>query len=174
MPKILFAVAIALPMLSIAQADDRAKVDPKKPTTATFMITGLHCPGCTTTIESSLAKTPGLESIKVGFDTKMAKVQFDEATLPASRIAQLIAATPHMMGPSMHYDAWLVLKAPDLKDDAAAAKAKDALKKIAVVKSVNAYLKQQLIEIQFATDGKATGAELIDALSAAGIKAENL
>ena len=141
-------------------------------TSETYMITGLHCPACTKTIEASLSKTTGIQSIKVDWKTKDAKIAFDESKVSAQQVAQLIAATPHMMGPSMHYDGWLVLKTPDMKDDASAAKAKDALQKVAGVKSVNPFSDKHLVEIQFTADGNTNSQQLIDALSAAGLKAE--
>jgi copper chaperone CopZ len=141
-------------------------------TVETYMITGLHCPACTKTIEASLSKTPGIQSIKVDWKTKDAKIAFDESKVSAQQVAQLIAATPHMMGPSMNYDGWLVLKTPDMKDDATA-KAKDALQKVAGVKSVNTFPDKHLVEIQFTADGKTNSQQLVDALSAVGLKAEN-
>ena len=148
-------------------------VQAPKTISTTFMITGLHCPACGTTVEKSLSRAPGVRSIKVDMNSKLAKIDIDESKIPAERVGQLIAATPHMMGPSMHYDGWLALKAPELKDDAAAKIAKQALGKVAGVKSVNAIPAQHLVEIQFAPEGKATSAQLIEALSQAGIKAEN-
>jgi len=142
-------------------------------TAETYMITGLHCPACTKTVEASLSKTPAIQSINVDWKTKDAKIEFDESKVSAQQVAQLIAATPHMMGPSMHYDGWLVLKTPDVKDDASAAKAKGALQKIAGVKSVNGFPDKHLVEIQFTADGKTSSQQLIDALSAVGLKAEN-
>jgi Cu+-exporting ATPase len=161
-------------LISAARAaDEPAKPDAPKTISATYMITGLHCPMCNQTVEKSLSKAPGVQSIKVDFNTKLAKINFDESKIPAEKVGQLIAATPHMMGPSMHYDGWLALKAPELKDDAAAKIAKDVLGKVAGVKTVNAIPAQHLVEIQFAPEGKATSAQLIDALGQAGIKAEN-
>src|SRR5436305_746224 len=116
---VLLAIVCAL-TLGIARADEPA-VQPAKPepTKATFLITGLHCPPCTNTIENSLQKSKGLQSIKVDWDTKAAAVEFDESLLPAATLEQLIANTPHKMGSSMHYDGWLQLQVPDLKDDSA-------------------------------------------------------
>ena len=116
---------------------------------------------------------PGVKSIKVDWNTKNAKVEFDESKLPAQKVSQLIAATPHMMGASMHYGSWLALKSPDLKDDATAKKAKETLVKVAGVKAAEVFPAQHIVEVQFAAEGKATTADLIDALTGAGIKAEN-
>ena len=155
-----------------ARADDAAKADAKKTTSATYVMTGLHCPPCTQVVEKSLSAAPGVKSIKVDWNTKNAKVEFDESKVPAQKVSELIAATPHMMGASMHYGSWLALKAPDLKDDAAGKKAKEVLSKVAGVKTVEAFPAQHVVEVQFVSQGKTTTADLIDALAGAGIKAE--
>ena len=93
--------------------------------------------------------------------------------MPAQTLAQRIASTPHMMGGNMKYNAWLVLKAPEVKDEAAAKKAEEALRTLEGIKQVVTYPKQQSIGVQFEAKGKLTSAALIDALSEAGIKAAN-
>jgi copper chaperone CopZ len=173
MTKVFLASTIVLSLVAFAGAADPAKSDAAKVTSATYLITGLHCPPCTKVIEGSLAKVSGVKSIKVDWNSKNAKVEFDESSVPAQKVAQLIAATPHMMGPSMHYDSWLALKAADVKDDATAKAAKEALGKVAGVKKAEAFPAQHFVEVQFAPDGKATSAQLIEALAGAGIKAEN-
>jgi copper chaperone CopZ len=162
----------AASLAAMVHAQDSAKVDAKKTTSATYVMTGLHCPPCTQVVEKSLSAAPGVKSIKVDWNTKNAKVEFDESKLPAQKVSQLIAATPHMMGASMHYGSWLALKAPDLKDDATGKKAKEALSKVAGVKAAEAFPAQHIVEVQFASEGKTTTGDLIDALSGAGIKAE--
>jgi copper chaperone CopZ len=171
-----FAAATFLFIASLAallQADDAAKADARKTISATYVMTGLHCQPCTQVVEKSLSTVPGVKSIKVDWNTKNAKVEFDESKLPAQKVSQLIAATPHMMGASMHYGSWLALKSPDLKDDATAKKAKETLVKVAGVKAAEVFPAQHIVEVQFAAEGKATTADLIDALTGAGIKAEN-
>jgi len=171
-----FATATILAIASLAavlQADDGANADAKKTTSATYVMTGLHCQPCTQVVEKSLSAAPGVKSIKVDWGTKNAKVEFDESKLPAQKVAQLIAATPHMMGSTMHYGSWLALKAPELKDEATGKKAKEAVSKVAGVKAAEAFPAQHIVEVQFAAEGKATTADLIDALTGAGIKAEN-
>jgi copper chaperone CopZ len=167
------ALLMSWALAAMVQAQDAAKAEAKKTTSATYVMTGLHCQPCTQVVEKSLSAAPGVKSIKVDWATKNAKVEFDESKLPAQKVSQLIAATPHMMGASMHYGSWLALKAPDLKDDAAAKKAKEALGKVAGVKAAEAFPVQHVVEVQFASDGKTTTADLIDALAGAGIKAEN-
>src|SRR5450631_2341961 len=65
---------------------------------ATYVVTGLHCPPCTKTVESSLRKMKGIHSINVDWTSKNAQIEFDESVLPAQKVARLIADTPHMMG----------------------------------------------------------------------------
>ena len=79
--------------------------------------------------------------------------------------------TPHMMGRSMHYQASLALKVPELKDDAAADKAKAALADVPGVAAVYAYPQQQSLAVRFDGTGKVTSAELIAALKKAGFDA---
>jgi len=167
----LMMVAVAS-LAAIVQAQDSTKADAKTTTSATYVMTGLHCQPCTQVVEKSLSAAPGIKSIKVDWGTKNAKVEFDESKVPAQKVSQLIAATPHMMGASMHYGSWLALKAADLKDDAAAKKAKEALSKVAGVKAAEAFPAKHIVEVQFATEGKTTTHDLIDALWGAGIKAE--
>ena len=55
-------------------ANDSAKSkDPHELVQATYMITGLHCPACTRTVESSLGHVDGIRSVKVDWKTKNAQ-----------------------------------------------------------------------------------------------------
>ena len=142
-------------------------------TKATYLITGLHCPPCTRTVEAAVGGIKGVKSVKVDWRTKIAKVEFEEAIVPAQQLADLIAATPHMMGGEMVYDGWLALQVPDLKDEAATKTVLETLRKVAGVKQVAAYPAQKSVGIQFLRKGKATTKSLIDALEKAGFKASN-
>jgi copper chaperone CopZ len=141
------------------------------PIKATYSISGLHCPPCAHTVESSLKKLKGVELVKVDWNTKAAKVEFDESVLPAQQVASAIAKTPHMMGGGMQYGGWLALKVPELNEEGATA-AKEALAKVAGVKNVAVYPKQKMVSVQFAPGGSTTSADLIAALGTAGLKAE--
>ena len=103
-----------------------------------------------------------------------AKIEFDESVIPAQAVAQRIASTPHMMGSGMHYDGWLALKVPELKDESSGKKVKAALSKVEGVKSVVSYPDRHAIGVQFKSEGKTTTATLIEALSQAGFKAANM
>jgi copper chaperone CopZ len=150
-------------MTDPAVADDGVK--------QTFVVQGLHCPPCTNTVESVLKRTKGIEAVKVDWNSKNAWITFDETIISAQKVAHTIAATPHMMGRGMHYQASLALKVPDLKDDAAAERAKTALGAVAGVASVYAYPQQQSIVVRFQPTGALTTADLVAALEKAGIEA---
>jgi copper chaperone CopZ len=173
MSKLFVACSLVLSFFAASRADDATKAESKKNTTATYLITGLHCPACTKVVEDSLSKAPGVRSIKVDWSRKDAKIEFDETTVPAAKITGLIAATPHMMGANLHYGSWLALKAPGVKDEVTAKAAKEALVKVAGVKTVEAFPTQHVIEVQFAADAKTSTGQLIEALATAGVKAEN-
>ncbi len=151
-----------------AMATAATAQDPAPPTQATYSITGLHCPPCTRTVESALKSVKGVRSVKVDWNSKTAKVEFDESALGAQMIAQTIAATPHMMGRGMHYGAWLTLNVPELHDEATARQVKEALEKQQGVKRVASYPKQHAVSIEFDSDGSATTRELLDAVAAWG------
>lgn len=164
---ICLSVALAIvPFALVAQ-------EPAKPTKATYLITGLHCPPCTRTVEASLLRVKGVKSVSVDWRTHNAKVEFDEKVLPAQVLAESIARTPHMMGSDMQYGGWLALKVPSITDDESGAKAKEVLSKIDGVKSVAVYPKQHSAAVQFTGEGSLSSQEVIDALVKAGIEASN-
>lgn len=151
-----------------------AAVAKPSPTQATFLLTGLHCPPCTRTVEASLKRTKGIKSVSVDWRTHNAKIEFDESLLPAQSIAQLISSTPHMMGGGMQYGGWLALRADGVKDEKTAETAKAALLKVPGVIKVVVYPAQESVGVLFDAKGKATSAELVAALDEAGVKAKNL
>jgi copper chaperone CopZ len=153
-------------------ARDEPAATPKKPalSKAKFLITGLHCPPCTSTVEGSLRKAKGVQSIKVDWNTKNAVIEFDESVIPAQKVAKQIAATPHMMGNDMKYGGWLALKVAGVEQEETAAKAKEALGKVKGVAKVAVYPKLGSVGVAFTADGKVTIQELLSALEAAGLK----
>lgn len=168
------AVLLAFATGAVAEEPVQKADSDHQLTKATYLITGLHCPPCTRTVESSLGKVEGIKSIKVDWKTKNARIEFDEAILPAQRVAQLIAATPHMMGGNLHYDGWLALNVEELRDDATGKPIKETLGKIEGVKTVALYPKHHSVGVQFAAKGDVTDRQLIDALTQAGYHAKNL
>ncbi len=76
----LFLAGIAT-SATVAAAQDNAQ-----PTKATYSITGLHCPPCTRTVESSLKRVKGVRSAKLDWNSKTAKVEFDESALAHRRL----------------------------------------------------------------------------------------
>lgn len=143
-----------------------------EPAKQTFIIEGLHCPPCTRTVERGLTQQPGVQSAKVEWSSKNAKVTFDEGKISAQQVAQAIAATPHMMGRGMHYRATLVLKVTGVVDEASGAKATSAIADIAGVAKVDVFAKQQALGVEFKPEGKVTTEELIAALAKAGFEAK--
>ena len=172
-----FVLTVALLFVADTAFADNAKPKSESGETtvkATYLVTGLHCPPCTRTVESSLRKDKGIESIKVDWKSKDAVIEFDESILPAQKVAQLIAETPHMMGRNMHYGGLLLLKVADIKDERTAKPAQEALSKIKGVRHVVAYPAQHSVGVEFDAKGKLTSQELIAALTRAGIKATTL
>jgi len=166
-------VSMLLATVTLAQDAEPPTVEEATVVKATYLITGLHCPPCTKTVESSLRQIDGVKSVKVDWKTKNARIEFDEAVLSAQRLGRLIADTPHMMGSNLHYGGWLALKAPEIKDKASAEKAKDALSEVEGVKRVSVYPGKHSLGVQFEGDGELTSHELIEKLAAAGFTAEN-
>ena len=161
-------LSVSLPAMSTSlHAQESAS------TKATYLVTGLHCPPCTQTVQNSLARTKGVKSIAVDWNAKSAKVEFDESVLPAQSLAQKIAATPHMMGSNMHYVGWLSIKVPSVKDADTGQVAKDAVMKVEGVSQVAVYPQNHSIAIQFSSKGKLTSQDVIKALAKAGIDATN-
>ena len=139
-------------------------------TKATYMITGLHCPPCTRTVESSLAGTNGVTAVKVDRKSKSAKISFDESKTSAQKIAELVSATPHMMGGRMSYSAQLALSVPDIKDEASAKAAKEAITAVPGIESVATFPRQHTLSVRFSSEGNLTSSDLITALEKAGFK----
>lgn len=156
---------------AISFADDPA---PAPTTKATFLVTGLHCPPCTRTVQSSLQRTKGVRSVNVDWRTKNATIEFDETQLSAAGLAQRIAGTAHMMGGNMRYSGWLALHVDGMGDAKKAEDAKAALMKVPGVAQVAVYPAQNSVGIRFDAAGKATSGELIKALEVAGLTAGNL
>ena len=144
-----------------------------EPTKATFLVTGLHCPPCTSTVQGSLSRVQGVKSVSVDWNTKNAKIVFDESVLPAQTLAAAIERTPHMMGAGMRYGGWLALKVPSVTDQASGQKAKETLGKVEGVKTVSVYPAQHSVGVLFAGSGPASSQQLIDVLAKEGIEASN-
>jgi len=164
----LSAASFLLPATTTHAADEPAAAGSVK---QTFVVQGLHCPPCTNTVAAALKRTKRVENVKVDWNTKNAWITFDERLISAQQVAQQIAATPHMMGRGMHYQASLALKVSGVKDDAAAEKAKAALADVPGVAAVYAYPQHESVAVRFGEEGKATTADLIAALKKAGFDA---
>ncbi|HEX4142310.1 MAG TPA: heavy metal-associated domain-containing protein [Pirellulales bacterium] len=172
MKRVLLAAGLLLTASGIF-AEDPAIEKPTALTKATFSISGLHCPPCTRTVESSLRRQKGVKAVKVDWATKSAKVEFDEAVLPVQQLSAAVAATPHMMGGGLNYAGWLALSVPGIKDDASAKMAEAAVRDVKGVTGAGASATRRTLSVQLAKDGNVTSQQLIDALEAAGFKASN-
>lgn len=170
--RMLLFAAVVLGLVALSSAKTFAE-EPAKPTKATYLITGLHCPPCTRTVEGSLARVKGVKSVSVDWRTHNAKIEYDESILPAQTLASMIAGTPHMMGGGMQYGGWLALKVPSITDDPSGQKVKDLLTKVEGVKSVAVYPKQHSAAVLFTGKGSLSSQQMIDALAKDGIEASN-
>ena len=82
--RLLSILALTLAMTGVLLGDEPAKSEKtsdaqaqevkSSPTQATFLITGLHCPPCTRTVEASLKRTKGIKSVRVDWRTHNAKI----------------------------------------------------------------------------------------------------
>src|SRR5438093_12167406 len=168
--RMFLAIACGAIALGLISASNLYSAEPTK---ATFLVTGLHCPPCTSTVQGSLSRVKGVKSVTVDWNTKNAKVVFDESVLPAQSLASAIETTPHMMGAGMRYGGWLALSVPSITDETSGQKSKETLSKIDGVKSVAVYPAQHSIGVLFAGKGTASSQQLIEALAKEGIEANN-
>jgi len=170
----LFLILFFFPTIAVEKEPAQKSGDSQKTVKVTYLISGLHCSSCTNTIETSLGKVKGVRKINVDWKTKKARIEFDEAVAPAQQVAQLVADTPHFMGPDMHYGAWLMLKVREVKDDATAKKTKAAVSKAAGIQHVIAFPAEHSIAVQFPAKGKMTSQQVVDALRKVGVEATPL
>ncbi len=169
MNKPLVIVAVAVFGTRLAWADDAKS---NSSTTATFMVSGLHCPPCAGVVQSPLAKAKGVQSAKVDYASKLVRIKFDESQTSASQIADIVARTPHMMGGGMRYGGSLVLSVPTIGDKESGKVASDALSKLTGVAKANVFPGNHTLTVQFQAGAKVTSAEVIDALAKVGIEAK--
>lgn len=158
-------------LLAAAASESNPKAPAAQTVKATFLVTGLHCPPCTSTVEQSLKSVKGVKNVKVDWKTKYAKVEFDEQQIGAQQIAGRITATPHMMGGNMRYGGWLALRVPDIAAEGNADKAKEALMKVTGISNVNVYPQQKSVGVAFEAKGTVTTKQLVEALKEAGLDA---
>lgn len=170
MRTILIASAIGLGLAGISRLYSD---EPAAPTKATFLITGLHCPPCTSTVQNSLTRVKGVKSVAVDWNKKNAKIEFDESVLPAQSLASAIETTPHMMGAGMKYAGWLTFKVPSISDEASGQKVKEVLGKMDGVKTVAIYPAQHSAAVLFAGKGTMSSRQMIELLGKEGIEATN-
>ena len=161
------------PEAGAAAGDATGSPQKTAPVSATFLVTGLHCPPCTTTVETSLRRIRGVRAISVDWNSKSATVTYDEGTISAQKVAASIAATPHMMGNTMRYGGWLALKVPGIDKPETAKKVKAALGSVKGVANTAVYEKTEAVGVAFAPEGNLTMQELLTALEKEGIPASS-
>lgn len=52
-----------------------------------FTLTGIHCRGCASNIETGLKRVDGVRRVSTDPDTQVVRVRFDEARVDASGVA---------------------------------------------------------------------------------------
>jgi len=166
-------LAPAVVALGLALSSSVYSEEPTGATKATFLITGLHCPPCTNTVQNSLTRVKGVKSVAVDWNKKNAKIEFDESLLPAQALASAIETTPHMMGAGMKYAGWLTLKVPSISNEASGQKVKEVLSKMDGVKTVAVYPAQHSAAVLFAGKGTMSSRQMIEQLGKEGIEATN-
>ena len=164
------AVVAVVALARSGYAEDLKPPPRAEVTKAAYLVSGLHCPPCATTVEESLRKVNGVKSVRVDLPGKYATVEFDETVISAQEVARAVSATPHMMGKDMRYGGVLVLSVPGVKDEATGKKATAALGKVQGVAKVTPYPEQQAVGVAFTDTGKVTSKQLIEALEPAGLK----
>src|SRR3989338_5198035 len=58
--------------------------------TQTYNVKGMHCASCASTIEKTLKKVEGVQSVQANFGTETAKVSFDELKTDAAKLSKKI------------------------------------------------------------------------------------
>lgn len=165
--------AAKAPEAAAAAGDSTGSPQKTAPVSATFLVTGLHCPPCTTTVETSLRRVRGVRTIIVDWNSKNATVTYDEGAISAQKVAASIAATPHMMGNTMRYGGWLALKVPGIDKPETAKKVKTVLGNIKGIANTAIYEKTEAVGVAFAPEGNLTIQELLTALEKEGIPASS-
>jgi copper chaperone CopZ len=69
-------------------------------TTATFDITGMHCPSCAVLIDETLETLPGVASARTHMNRARTTVNYDPATISLETIATAIADVGYIATPA--------------------------------------------------------------------------
>ena len=156
MKPVLYFAAMAIVSSAVSGYGQESKKEPGNAhaTKATYMVMGLHCPPCTTTVEQSLRKAKGIGAVKLDFEGKYATVVFDESLISAQEVAGAVSSTPHMMGRNLRYGSVLVLSVPGVEDKTTALKATTALSSVAGVVKVTLFPAQEAVRHRVRQQGK--------------------
>jgi copper chaperone CopZ len=134
-------------------------------TRATLLLTGLHCPPCTHVVQQALTGLKGVRAAEVDWNRKSARVWFDEKLLPLQKLTNAIHNTPHMMGGSQRYVAWVLLKTPAVAEPTEAEQVKKVLLGVTGVRQVAVYPAQRSVAVLLDDRGQTlTAADLRAAL----------
>ena len=60
---------------------------------ASFPVTGMSCASCASSVETILAKVPGVRSVNVNYANTTAQVDFDPDQISAEELRQAVYAT---------------------------------------------------------------------------------
>jgi copper chaperone CopZ len=64
-----------------------------------FAVGGMSCGGCAAGVQRALLKAPGVRAAEVSFSAGRAAVEYDPARTDPERLAAVIAAAGHQVGP---------------------------------------------------------------------------
>lgn len=107
----------------------------------------------------------------MNFAAKSATVTFDENVISAQELSRAMSGSPHMMGASMQYGGYLLLKVEGVKKSTTGKKATTTLRKLKGVAQAVVYPTQEAVAVQFAGKERLTTQKLLDTLNGAGLKA---
>lgn len=80
---IALAVVLALASLSVSAASK----------TVTIKVEGMHCGGCSTSVEKKLKATAGVEEVKVSYETGEAWIKYDDQKTDEAKLREVIKST---------------------------------------------------------------------------------
>lgn len=164
----LFFAALAtalIPALALTAAAAQAQTH-----TVTVAVSGLHCQGCVDPVEQGLKRVPGVSQARLDYRTGLARVTYDEARVPISKVVNALKSIPHAMGPKMHYGGSLDINLKVTRNGGSLIAARQAVASVPGVQK--AQLKGSGLLVTFQPKGRAvTLAHIRTALAKAGITA---
>ena len=80
---IVFTLVMALAALSVSAASK----------SVTIKVEGMHCGGCSSSVEKKLKATEGVEEVRVSFEKGEAWVKFDDQKTSEAKLREVINST---------------------------------------------------------------------------------